>query len=134
MVGIAAAGVVVALAGCSTNSTHAVSDYRGEPQGVDAGPASAGGAPFSVWLKNGDQFTITLYGSSTCPPVATKFTLIGKNTMTVTVPNPAPNTKCTRDYTPHTTVFNTPNTIDRHSKVTITAQKMTFALAPLPAK
>ena len=126
--------LVVLLTGCSTNSTHAVDDYRGEPKGVDAPAASAGGAPFSVWLKGGGQFTITLYGSSVCPPKATKFRLVGKNTMKITVPQPSTAKKCTADYTPHTTVFDTPNTVDPHRKVTITAQKMTFTLAPLAAK
>jgi hypothetical protein len=131
---VVAAVLAIVLAGCSTNSTRPVSDYRGEPKGVQAPPASAGGAPFSVWLQNGDQFTITLYGSSACPPIATKYSLVGRNKMTITVPAPAPGKKCTMDYTPHTTVFSTPNTVDRHSTVTITAQQMTFTLAPLPAK
>jgi hypothetical protein len=128
-----AAAAALALAGCST-STSAVKDYRGEPKGVDAPASSAGGAPFSVWLHGGDQFTVTLYGSSTCPPVATKFKLVGKNQMTITVPDPAAKNKvCTMDYVPHTTVFDTPNTVDRHRDVKITAQEMTFVLQGLPA-
>ncbi|HWU45892.1 MAG TPA: hypothetical protein VN133_03950 [Humibacter sp.] len=132
--GAVAIGLTIALAGCSTNSTKPVTDYAGEPKGIDAPAASAGGAPFSVWLKNGDQFTITLYGSSVCPPIATKYSLVGKNTMKVTVPQTPTGKKCAMDYTPHTTVFSTPNTIDRHRKVMITAQQMTFTLAPLTAK
>jgi len=132
--GVAGVALTVLLSGCSTNSTQPVTDYRGEPKGVDAPAASAGGAPFSVWLKGGDQFTITLYGSSACPPKATKYRLVGKNTMKITVPEPTGTKKCTMDYTPHTTVFDTPNTVDRHAKVTITAQKMTFTLAPLSKK
>ena len=120
---------VLALAGCAQNSTKPVTDYKGEPKGVEAPASSAGGAPFSVWLKGGDQFTVTLYGSSTCPPVATRFKLTGHNKVELTVPKPGSKGKvCTMDYVPHTTVFATPNTIDRHSDVAVTGQGLTWTL------
>jgi hypothetical protein len=125
---------VLALAGCSQNSTKPVTDYRGEPKGVEAPPSSAGGAPFSVWLKNGDEFTVTLYGSSTCAPVATRFKLTGHNKVELTVPDPAKGKICTMDYAPHTTVFATPNTIDRKADVSITGQGMTWTLAGIRSK
>lgn len=126
---------VVALAGCAQNSTKPVTDYRGEPKGVTAPPSSAGGAPFSVWLKDGDQFTVTLYGSSTCPPVATRFKLTGHNKVELTVSTGKDkNAVCTMDYVPHTTVFATPNTIDRNADVSIAGQGMKWVLAALPAK
>ncbi|MHA7985327.1 hypothetical protein ACX9R5_05925 [Rathayibacter sp. CAU 1779] len=126
---------VIALAGCSQNSTKPITDYHGEPKGVEAPASSAGGAPFSVWLKDGDQFTVTLYGSSTCPPVATRFNLTGHNTMKLTVSTGSDKKKvCTMDYVPHTTVFATPNTIDRNTDVSITGQGMTWTLAGIPAK
>jgi hypothetical protein len=128
-----AAITVVALAGCSQNSTKPITDYKGEPKGVSAPPSSAGGAPFSVWLKGGDQFTVTLYGSSTCPPVATRFKLTGHNRMDVTV-STGKKVACTMDYVPHTTVFATPNTIDRNTDVSITGQGMTWVLGGLSSK
>ncbi|NNC12027.1 hypothetical protein HII28_09055 [Planctomonas sp. JC2975] len=124
---------VIALAGCTQNSTKPITNYKGEPKGVEAPASSAGGAPFSVWLKNGDQFTVTLYGSSTCPPVATKFALTGHNKMELTI-STGGKTACTMDYVPHTTVFATPNTIDRSSDVSITGQGLTWKLAPLGSK
>lgn len=134
VVAVVAGAVVLTLAGCSQNSTRPVTDYRGEPKGVEAPPSSAGGSPFSVWLKNGDQFTVTLYGSSTCPPVATRFKLPGHNRVELTVPNPAKGKVCTMDYVPHTTVFATPNTIDRNTDVSITGQGMTWTLTGLHSK
>lgn len=131
---VAASAVVLVLAGCSQNSAKPVTDYRGEPKGVEAPPSSAGGAPFSVWLENGDQFTVTLYGSSSCAPIATRFKLTGHNRVELTVPKPDKNKPCTADYAPHTTVFATPNTIDRHSDVSITGQGMTWTLAGIPSK
>lgn len=124
---------VLALAGCSENSTKPVTNYRGEPKGVEAPASSAGGAPFSVWLKNGDQFTVTLYGSSTCPPIATKFALVGRNKMELTI-STGTKVACTMDYVPHTTVFSTPNTIDRNADVSITGQGIRWTLQALGSK
>lgn len=131
-VALLASLTVVGLAGCG-NSTSPVTDYSGEPKGVPAPPSSAGGSAFSVWLKGGDQFTVTLYGSSTCPPVATGFSLRGKNLMTVEVKKHG-DKACTMDYVPHTTVFSTPNTIDRNRDVKITAAGQSFVLEALPKK
>lgn len=126
--------VVLALAGCAQNSTKPITDYKGEPKGVEAPPSSAGGAPFSVWLKSGDQFTVTLYGSSTCPPIASRFKLTGHNKIELTVAGPPKGRPCTMDYVPHTTVFATPNTIDRHSNVAVTGQGLTWVLQALSSK
>lgn len=125
---------MLALAGCAQNSTKPVTDYKGEPKGVEAPASSAGGAPFSVWLKGGDQFTVTLYGSSTCPPIASRFKLTGHNKVELTIPQPDKKKICTMDYVPHTTVFATPNTIDRHSDVSVTGQGLTWVLGGLSSK
>jgi hypothetical protein len=125
----------VALASCgqsSQSSTKAVTDYHGQPGGVETSAANTGEAPFSVWLKGGDQFTVTLDGSSTCPPVATQFTLTGHNRIALTVPNPNDKGKiCTMDLVPHTTVFATPTAIDRNANVSITGQGATWVLKAL---
>ncbi|GAB3393407.1 hypothetical protein GCM10027568_22420 [Humibacter soli] len=125
---------VAALAGCAENSTKAVTNYKGEPKGVEAPPSSAGGAPFSVWLKGGDQFTVTLYGSSTCPPVASSYKLTGHNKVELTIPLPDASKPCTMDYVPHTTVFATSNTIDRKADVSISGQGQSWVLKAMSSK
>ncbi|MEO6828133.1 MAG: hypothetical protein ABI255_10975 [Microbacteriaceae bacterium] len=101
---------VVALAGCSASDPSPVTDYRGEPHGVAAPPSSAGGAAFAVWLKDGKQFAVTLYGSSTCPPKSSSFRVIGSNKLKLAL-EPLPDRPCTMDYVPHTTVFATPSAL-----------------------
>jgi hypothetical protein len=154
----AAAMVALVLAGCAQNSTAPVTDYRGEPKGVAAPASSAGGAPFSVWLDGGKQFTVTMYGSAGCPPVATRYRLVGHNQMVLTVTNSSvrsvlktPGAKkqgdistpsssatgaamCAPGYVPHTTVFATPNTVDVNTDVSITGGGMTWVLSGIPVK
>jgi len=123
---------VLALAGCAQSSTKALTDYHGEPRGVEAPATHTGDTPFSVWLKGGDQFTVTLYGSSTCPPVATQFSLTSHNHVSLTVPKPSDKGKfCTMDFVPHTTVFSTPSAIDRKADVSVTGQATTWVLKAL---
>jgi len=121
----------LALAGCSSTSTTPITNYRGEPKGIEAPPSSAGGAPFSVWLKDGAQFTVTAYGSSTCPPVGTGFTVTGTNKITIDIKTYAKDKICTMDYVPHTTVFATPNEVDPHKDAKITVQDVRFTLRAL---
>ena len=124
------AGVVVvlaALAGCSSSVSHPVDDYKGEPKGVVAPPSSAGGAAYAVWLKNGAQFAIVLYGSSTCPPKVAMVETIASNQLKAT-PAPISGTVCTQDYVPHTTVFATPAKVTTTSDVTIKLPDSTLTL------
>ena len=123
---------LVALAGCAQTSTKAVTSYHGDPKGVEVPAGATGDSPFSVWLKGGDQFSVTLYGSSTCPPVATKIDVTSHNHVTLTVPSPTAKGKvCTMDFVPHTTVFTTPGAIDRKTNVSITGQGSTWVLKAL---
>lgn len=131
-VGLCLAVAALSLAGCSSTSTKPITDYRGEPKGVDAPPSSAGGAPFSVWLKDGEQFTITTYGSSSCPPVGTGLTVTGDNKMTIAIKTYPKDKVCTMDYSPHTTVFATPSRVDPHKDTKITVQDIRFTLQALP--
>jgi len=131
---VVAALTVLALAGCSQNSTKPITDYKGEPKGVEAPASSAGGAPFSVWLKDGEQFTVTLYGSSTCPPIASSYKLTGHNKVQLTIPQPDASKPCTMDYVPHTTVFATSNTIDRNADVSISGQGQSWVLKAMASK
>jgi hypothetical protein len=123
------ATVALGLSACSSGpiSPKAVSDYKGEPKGVDAPSSSAGGAPWAAWSQNGAQFTVTLYGSSTCPPVGTKYTVTGKQQLKITLKDWGKR-PCTQDYVPHTTVFSTPKAVDSSLAVRITAQQVAFTL------
>ena len=123
------AAVVLALAGCAASDSP-ITDYRGEPRGVEAPASSAGGAPFAVWLRGGSRFAITLYGSAGCPPVATGYQVTGSNAIQMTVPL-VTNRPCDSGYIPHTTVFPTPSSIDAHRDLTITAQQVRFTLAAM---
>jgi hypothetical protein len=132
----ALAVAALAFASCAhgtQDSTKAVTDYHGEPSGVGIPAGNTEKAPFSLWLKGGDQFTVTLDGSSTCPPVATQFEVTGQNRINLTVPNPNDQGKiCTMDLVPHTTVFSTPKAIDRNAAVSITGPSGSWVLNALP--
>jgi hypothetical protein len=129
----AAAGLVLvalALTGCSTSSSKPVDEYSGEPKGVEAPASSAGGAAYAVWMKNGDQFAIVLYGSSSCPPKVASVSAVTGNQVRATLA-PAPGGVCTRDYFPHTTVFATPKGVTIASDVTVTLPDSTLTLPAL---
>ncbi|GAA1440644.1 hypothetical protein [Leifsonia poae] len=130
----AAAGVLLvslALAGCSTASNKPIDQYAGEPKGVEAPASSAGGAAYAVWMKNGQQFAITLYGSSSCPPKIASVSTVASNQLKATLA-PAPGGVCTRDYVPYTTVFRTPSGITTTSDVTVKLPDSTLTLPGLP--
>ncbi|TAM66839.1 MAG: hypothetical protein EPN48_14180 [Microbacteriaceae bacterium] len=131
IVALLAASVTITLAGCSASSTKPITSYPGEPKGVTAPPSSAGGAPFSVWLKNGAQFTVTTYGSSSCPPAGTDFVVTGTNKLTVAIKE-YKGQACTTDYVPRTTVFATPSDINPHKDVKVTVQALRYTLPALP--
>lgn len=122
----------LSLVACSGASNKPITDYKGEPKKVDAPPSSSGGAPFSVWMKDGAQFTITLYGSSSCPPTGAALDVTGTNKITVAVADLPKNKACTMDYVPHTTVFATPSAIDPHADVKVTVQDVRFTLQAIP--
>ncbi|WP_223692206.1 hypothetical protein [Leifsonia poae] len=127
-VGLVALALV--LAGCSTASSRPLNDYSGEPKGVEAPASSAGGAAFAVWLKDGAQFAVALYGSSSCPPKVASVSVTASNQLKATL-EPAPGGVCTRDYVPHTTVFATPSGISTTSDVTIKLPDSTLTLPGL---
>jgi hypothetical protein len=116
--GIAAVAATLALAGCSAAPAAPADDYKGEPHGVQAPARSAGGAEYAMWLDKGDRFAITLYGSSSCAPIADTMRVTGSNKVKVTL-KPTPKGACTADYAPHTSVFETPSAIRIGTNVTI---------------
>lgn len=123
---ITMAAAALLLAGCSEAPAGAVADYAGEPHGVDAPARSAGGAEYAVWLDKGARFALTLYGSSSCPPVADTMRVTGANRVKVTL-KPAPKGACTSNYAPHTSVFDTPSALRIGTNVTITIVRSTGA-------
>ncbi|AMB57582.1 hypothetical protein [Microterricola viridarii] len=116
VVGISACA---STAGSPTGGTIGASDdYAGLPEGLDGLPQNPSGDPQLYWLKNGAQIAITLWGSSTCPPIVESLTPTSANAFTA-VQAPLPAKPCTRDLVPHTTVFKTPSDTTTSSDVTI---------------
>ena len=128
------AGVVALLAGCAASvSPNPQASYKGEPKGVQASSASAGGAPWAAWMdKSGDEFAVTLYGSAKCPPYAAGYTVNAPDEITMTLTKGAD--ACGDGYTPYTTVFQTPRNLDRAVTIQFTAQDTHFYLAPVKKK
>ncbi|MGN6426372.1 MAG: hypothetical protein ACTHMF_06095 [Leifsonia sp.] len=127
----AAVALALLLTGCTPSQTKPLEDYAGEPKGVEAPPSSAGGASWATWLQDGDQFGIVLYGSSTCPPKVQSIRVAQSNQVEATLA-PAPGGVCTKDYSPHTTVFATPKGVTITSDVTIVLPSGDLTLPGLP--
>jgi len=66
---------------------------------VGDGDGAAEGGPSVVWLVEGASFTLTLYGSSTCPPAVESVEAAGADAVTVRLA-PADPGMCTMDYVP----------------------------------
>ncbi|ANF31626.1 hypothetical protein A0130_08025 [Leifsonia xyli] len=124
---IAAVVAAASLAGCTGSPNRPVDDYSGEPKGVQPPASSAGGASWAVWLEDGDQLAIVLYGSSTCPPKVQNVTATSSTQITATLA-PAPGGICTRDFVPHTTVFGTPDRITKTGEVKVVFPDTTLTL------
>ncbi len=127
---VAVVAAVLLLAGCSSAQVKPVSDYAGEPKGVDAPASSAGGASWATWMQSGKQFGIVLYGSSTCPPTVQSVKVIGSNQLEATL-SPASGGVCTHDLVPHTTVFATPSEVTTSSDVTVKLPDTTLTIPAL---
>jgi hypothetical protein len=130
-----AAAVAIVLAGCAPAavSPDPQASYKGEPKGVKASAASAGGAPWAAWMDaKGDRFAVTLYGSPDCPPYATGYKVVSPDEITMKLAKAAD--ACADGYTPYTTVFETPPSLDREVTIQFTAQDTHFYLAPIAKK
>ncbi len=131
LVGVVGALLLLgALAGCTSPGSKPVTDYTGEPKGVIAPPSSAGGAAYAVWMKNGAQYGIVLYGSSTCPPRVASVDVLASNQLKANLA-PIDGGVCTQDLVPHTTVFATPSSVTTTSDVTIKLPDSTLTLPAL---
>jgi hypothetical protein len=131
---LAAAGLLLAgCAGQASVSADPVEHYKGEPKGIAAPAASAGGAPWAAWMnKQASEFAVTLYGSPDCPPYATGYKVTAPDEITMKLAKSSES--CKDGYTPFTTVFQTPQTLDPHVTIQFTAQNTHFYLAPVKKK
>ncbi len=128
MAGASVAALALLLAGCGAPGpvpSTPVTAYPGEPQGVEAPAYSAGGVPFAVWLDNGAEFAVTLYGTTACPARATDYRVDAPDEVDIAVSG-----DCPLEYLPYTTVFATPASVDTGVTVQFTAQGMHFYLPP----
>lgn len=128
----ASAVLLAALTGCAASSTSPVEDYSGPPQDatgtVEINDDGTGGA----WIgSDGSEFAVTVSGSSTCPPVATGYSVTGNNAITVTLAEIPADKACTADFVPHTTVFNTPDGFDNNQDLGVTVGESTFTIPAL---
>lgn len=128
---VALVAAALTLTGCTGAAIKPVQEYSGEPKGVDAPASSAGGAAWAVWMQNGGQIAIVLYGSSTCPPKVASITAASSTRVTAMLA-PAPGGVCARDYVPHTTIFPTPSTVKTSKDVSVVLPDATLTLPALP--
>jgi len=123
--------LVGVLAGCGASAQSPIEDYSGPPRNaageVEFGEDGTAGA----WLEEGASFAVTVSGSSTCPPVASGFSVTGNNAVTVTLEEIPPDKACTADFVPHTTVFSTPDEFDPGQELGVTVGTSTFAIPAL---
>lgn len=110
--GLLAAGLLLALAGCSGTPDVAEEVYAGVPQGNDSAweNPDLDGAPIAGWIVPGERFAVVTWGSSGCPPVAAKLFTQGSNEIDLTFA-PSPNEVCTADFAPTTHEFALPASI-----------------------
>ncbi|WP_395245745.1 hypothetical protein ACGGZK_08030 [Agromyces sp. MMS24-K17] len=94
----------------------------GETEGHEEEAAGEEGTPTAVWLAQGGQIAVTVWGSSTCPPVGTEITVVEPkfegNTVAISLKDYG-DAACTMDFVPHTTVFWTPMNITTTEPLTV---------------
>ena len=77
--------------------------------GTDDGAAEGG--PSVAWLDEGTSFSLTLFGSSTCPPAVESVEAAGADAVTVRLA-PADPGMCTMDYVPAVSEHELPAGVD----------------------
>ncbi len=141
---LVAALAAVVLSGCASNTP--IEDFAGLPQvPVAAGETEAGqepvmqdvevpdGEPSAVYLDNGDQIAVILWGSSTCPPVGSRLVVLedanSGNSVRLDVAEIPADAVCTADIVPHTTVFGAPQQTTTTKPLTIAVGDQEITLA-----
>jgi hypothetical protein len=78
-------------------------------------PFNEDGDPNVVWWEQGGQLALVVWGSSTCPVVGERISVIDPagegNRVAIDVVKRAEDEACTMDLVPHTTVFWTPTEV-----------------------
>ncbi|WP_350349090.1 hypothetical protein ABIQ69_03905 [Agromyces sp. G08B096] len=124
---------VFLLAACAPPKSL-VESYPGEPRvehvveedeeaaaEEDEHPA-ADGEPSAVWLGQGGQLAVTLFGSSTCPPVGTRISVVeplSEGNIVEIETKDYGDGMCTADLVPYTSVFWTPMNVGPTSPLTV---------------
>lgn len=111
----------------SNSVEKAVEDYPGLPEGMVGLPQNPSGEPQLYWLQDASQIGITLWGSSSCPPIVETLTTTSSNAFTAELA-PIPAKPCTRDLAPHTTVFSTPDGTSTTTDVSIVIDGTSYTL------
>lgn len=88
----------------------------GLPPGVDAPTEGGTGAAWSA--EPGLLFVVT-YGSSTCPVLAEDEAAVQGGDVVVTFVEIAPDTPCTMDYVPATSVVGVPDDVEASGEVSV---------------
>lgn len=139
----------LSLSGCASNTP--IDDFPGVPlvpvaaeaadeegaEGEEAEPELEEvevpeGEPSAVYLDYGDRLAVILWGSSTCPPVASHVVVTqdagSGNSVRVDVEPLPEDAICTADLVPHTTVFGTPQSITTTLPLTMDIDGQEFVL------
>jgi hypothetical protein len=127
------AAVGLALAGCTTTTGN--TNYAGLPADSDivgGSPATATG-PQAFWVGEGDQIAVSVWGSSTCPPIGERISVVNDassgNTIAIEMAKPT-DQPCTMDLVPHTTQFWTPAEVSTTQPLKIQVAGESITLPP----
>lgn len=97
-----------ALAGCAGSNTIAERTYPGLPE--SATESTRPDLETSVvWEEPGATFAVPTYGTSACPPIATRLDAADDSVTVGLEPNP--QKACTADLAPTTHVFGLPSNV-----------------------
>ena len=118
---ILATGVVLGVGACAGPPNAADRSYRGVVASpsvaptVSAGPSTTAsaapppglGTPLAGWVDRPRRFGLTVWGSSSCPPVPTRIEATGSDRVNITFEQ-AGDKVCTADLAPTTHEFTVP--------------------------
>jgi len=93
------------------SASPAIAAYSGIP-GFEAGSAESedtfyNGDPLVEWTDHGTTFAVVLWGSGSCPAVATSLDVVSADEVTVTFGDPDDDV-CSMDLSPFTHEFDVP--------------------------
>ncbi|WP_291046756.1 hypothetical protein [Herbiconiux sp.] len=125
---VATLAAAFALTGCTV--TGPTENFSGLPDEEHIITESEGGEDSGLqafWLHEGSQIGVAISGSSTCPVIGSKITVVepeadgegeGNVVEIATVPL-SDDQPCTMDFVPHTSVFWTPDSVTTTEPLTV---------------